>query len=101
MRVFAADGGEEPVILRGHADVVPSVAFAADGDRLVSGGLDGMRVWDWRRRVTLFSRIAAQGATQVSPLGDDPRIVHYGFDHAVTVGPTPTSAGPSRTSRRW
>ncbi len=85
VRVFAVEGGEEPVVLRGHRDVVPSVAFTADGDRLVSGGLDGIRVWEWRRRVTLFSRSAPQGAIQVSPLGAAPRIAHYGFDHVVSV----------------
>ena len=85
VRVYAVSGSGPPQVLRGHADAVPSVAFTADGARLVSGGLDGLRVWDWRRDVTLLSLDAAQGAIQVSPFGSDPRIVHYGFDHVPAV----------------
>jgi WD40 repeat protein len=85
VRVYAVDGSEPPRILRGHADTVGAVAFTADGDRLVSGGFDGLRVWDWRRGVTLLARDAPQGVVKVSAFGADPRIVHYGFDHNVTV----------------
>ena len=47
VRIWDAAAGREIVVLRGHTDVVLSVAFAPDGSILVSGGKDGTaRVWD-------------------------------------------------------
>ncbi len=47
VRVWDAESGAELRCLRGHKDWVSSVAFSADGGRVVSGALDGtVRVWD-------------------------------------------------------
>ncbi|MBK9266741.1 MAG: protein kinase [Polyangiaceae bacterium] len=46
-RVWRADGQGSPVIMRGHAQGVVSVAWSPDGTRLVAGGQDKVaRVWN-------------------------------------------------------
>lgn len=41
--------GQEVLILKGHSDGVESVAFSADGQRLVSASMDGtVKMWDAR-----------------------------------------------------
>ncbi len=43
----APEHGDEPIVLRGHADIVEFVAFDHTGDRLVTGSFDKtVRVWD-------------------------------------------------------
>jgi WD40 repeat protein len=84
VRVWDLSGGSGPRILRGHSDLVTSVAFTADG-RLVSGGFDGLRIWDWRRGVTLLALTFAKGASQVAVRGNAPEIVHYGLDGVVRL----------------
>ena len=71
---LGSDAGREPaVLLRGQQGPVYAVAFTADGDRLVSGGDGGLRVWDWRRGATLLS--LPGGALQVDAYGPGPRIL--------------------------
>ena len=41
VRLWDAESGQEVLTLRGHTDIVPSVAFSPDGNRLVSAGADG------------------------------------------------------------
>lgn len=44
--VWQADGGGEPVVLKGHEGVVWSAAFSPDGRRVVTASSDGTaRVW--------------------------------------------------------
>ena len=38
--------GHETLTLKGHSGQVLSVSFSPDGKRIVSGGRDGVRVWD-------------------------------------------------------
>ncbi|MCB9898547.1 MAG: serine/threonine protein kinase [Planctomycetes bacterium] len=46
-RVWNADGSGEPLVLRGHEDMVFSAAWSPDGTRLVTASRDGTaRVWN-------------------------------------------------------
>jgi WD40 repeat protein len=72
-RVWDVAGREPAVVLRGQQGPVYAVAFAGDGDRLVSGGDGGLRVWDWRRGATLLA--VPGGALQVDAYGPGPRIL--------------------------
>ncbi|HEU4406504.1 MAG TPA: protein kinase [Polyangiaceae bacterium] len=47
VRVWAADGRGEPIVLRGHDDSVVAARFSPDGRRIVSASRDGTaRVWN-------------------------------------------------------
>jgi WD40 repeat protein len=49
VRVWDASTGTELKVLNGHTEDVNSVAFSADGTRIVSGSSDkSVRVWDAR-----------------------------------------------------
>ncbi len=54
VRVFDLTGDRPPIVLRGHTGEVVDVAFSASGQYLASAGFDGMRLWDWRRGVTVL-----------------------------------------------
>jgi WD40 repeat protein len=104
VRIWDLSGQEEPRVIRTHQDLVVSVAFAGD-DRVVSGGLDAVRVTDWRRGVTLLT--VPRPAQRVTTFGDAPRIAYYGADNVVRViecdvcGPIDTveTAAQERTTR--
>jgi hypothetical protein len=68
VRVWDAHTGQETLTLKGHADMVRSLAFSPDGQRLASASSDGtVKVWDTqtgqealvlrRRRVDLVSEV--------------------------------------------
>ncbi len=45
--VWNLEQPEQPILLKGHSDIIYSIAFSLDGKRLVSGAKDGTaRVWD-------------------------------------------------------
>ena len=45
--MWDAKAGERLVQMQGHTDLVTSVAFSPDGNRIVSGSEDeSVRVWD-------------------------------------------------------
>jgi hypothetical protein len=46
VRIWNADGTGQPIVLRGHAGVVSSVAFSRDGERVVTTSFDQtVRLW--------------------------------------------------------
>ena len=56
INVYSAVDGEKVGILRGHEDLVTSVSFSKDGDRLLSSSVDGTtRVWDIERMSQLHN----------------------------------------------
>jgi WD40 repeat protein len=46
IEVLDAEMGEKVLILKGHMHPIASVAFSADGQRIISGGLGTVKVWD-------------------------------------------------------
>jgi WD40 repeat protein len=47
VKVWDAQTGQELLTLKGHTNLVTSVAFSPDGQRLVSGSADDtVKVWD-------------------------------------------------------
>jgi WD40 repeat protein len=90
VRVWDATSGAEVVPpIRGHEDMVISVAFSPDGTRIVSGSHDKtVRVWD-----------AVSGVELVSPLRG-----HEGSVHTVAFSPDGTriaSGSDDKTVRVW
>ena len=55
VRVWDSETGQEMLtIVRGHSDLVRSVSFSPDGNRIVSGGFDNtVKVWDARPLATV------------------------------------------------
>ena len=74
VRVWDLSGQEQPRIIRSHQAGVLSVAFAGN-DRVVSGGLDAVRVTDWRDGVTLLT--IPRGAWTVATSGTAPAIAWF------------------------
>lgn len=84
VRVWDLTGRDQPRVLRDHTAFVLNVAFA-DDQRLVSRGLDGLRVWDWRRGAVLLTVPEAEGDAPIDVRGSAPAIVHVGSDGVVRV----------------
>jgi WD40 repeat protein len=80
LRIWDLSGEEPPRVIRSHQDSVGSVVFA-DDDRLVSGGLDAVRVTDWRRGVTLLT--IPQPALTATTSGEAPAIAFHGQDNVI------------------
>lgn len=77
----------EPIVLRGHADAVTSIAFSPDGRRIVSGGRDGtLRVWDTATGQETFAFSAhADGVTCVAFSHDGHRVASAGGEGTVRI----------------
>jgi WD40 repeat protein len=89
-RIWHADGGAGPVVLRGHTDQVWQVAWEGSGERVVTASDDGTaRVWD----TTSGNQLA-----QLSSPDTRARVYHaaWGPDGARIV----TAAGDG-TARVW
>ena len=75
--MWDADKGQEILTLKGHTDMVISVAFSPDGKRIVSGSGDQtVKVWDadkGQEILTLKGHTAMVSSVAFSP--DGKRIV--------------------------
>jgi WD40 repeat protein len=87
VRVWDVPGGREILTLRGHTDVVSSLAFSRDGLRLASGSWDQtVRVWDAQTGKvvhTLTKHTGAVWGVAFSP--DGTRLASGGVDRVVRV----------------
>ena len=80
--------GKERLTLRRHSDVIASVAFAPDGQTVVTGGGDALvKLWD-----------ANSGEERTSLLGHSGRVTAVAFS---PDGKTLASAGDDRTVKLW
>jgi WD40 repeat protein len=63
LKIWDAQSGQEIRALKGHIDLVCSVAWSPDGKRLVSGCADGtLKVWDleaWQAKANPRGQIGA------------------------------------------
>lgn len=66
VHVWDADGGAEPIVLRGHRAMVDLVALSPDGERAISAAYDGVRIWDLSVQ-SLRARLAAANADELPP----------------------------------
>jgi WD40 repeat protein len=85
-RIFDADSGRLQRTLPGHAGTVTSVAFSAQGDRVVTGGADEtIRIWNIRGgpASVLYGNRAAVNSAVFNHRGD--RVVSAGQDGTVRV----------------
>jgi WD40 repeat protein len=84
VKVWDADKGQELLSLKGHTDLVESVAFSADGKRLASASRDGtVRVWDAAKGqeiLTLKGHTSRVNSVAFSP--DGKRLASGGGDDA-------------------
>ena len=76
---------EQPRVLEGHQEAIKGIAFAGDGSRLVTAAVDGVRVWDWPRALTMLRLPAVRGVSGIAAVGDDPQIIQYGSGRTVSV----------------
>jgi len=83
--VWDAHSGQRVHALVGYPGVVSALTWTASGERLISGGSDGMvRWWDVPREECVRIRKAHQGTVQslgISPNGR--RLASCGDDHAI------------------
>jgi hypothetical protein len=71
-RVWDADGGQEPIVLRGHDGDVRSAVFSPDGARVVTASYDGTaRVWSFGPPVPVVTDIALDGGRALWMVGRD------------------------------
>jgi WD40 repeat protein len=87
LRVWDLRSGEALAVLRGHTDVVRSVAVTSDGSLAVSGSDDGsVRLWDlgtFEEREVLSGHADSVQAVAVTP--DGRRAVSASRDHTLRV----------------
>lgn len=79
--------GQELLTLKGHTNVVVSVAFSPDGKRLVAASMDGtVKVWDVRAGQELLSfKGHISQVTSVAFSSDGQRLASAGADRAAKI----------------
>jgi WD40 repeat protein len=86
-KIEDAEKGQDPLILKGHKDVVRSVSFSPDGKRIASASFDqSVKVWDaetGKELPTLKGHFWEVWGVAFSP--DGKRLVSGGGDWAVKV----------------
>jgi WD40 repeat protein/phage FluMu protein Com len=86
LTVWDAQTGRELLTLKGHSGSVHSVAFSADGTRIVTGGLDHtIGVWDAATGREMVTLVHAGGVKSVSFSPDGRRIVSGSDDKTLRV----------------
>ena len=93
--VFAAAGGlmcssllaEDAAMLKGHEKTVTAAVFTPDGQRLVSGAVDGtVRVWDVKTHKELFQfERSKQGVLALAITADGRHVVVGGTDGVISI----------------
>jgi WD40 repeat protein len=85
--VWDAHSGQRVHAFVGYPGVVSALAWAASGERLISGGSNGMvRWWDVQRRECVRIRKAHQGTVQSLKVSPDGRsLASCGDDGAINI----------------
>ena len=85
VRVWDLSSGTSTTIGR-HETAVLAASFSPDGTRVLSTANDGVRVWDWEKRIAVFDPIEAARATYRAAFSPDGRrIVESRVDDSVRV----------------
>jgi eukaryotic-like serine/threonine-protein kinase len=87
MTVCDVDAGRDIFLLKGHSSGIFSVAFSADGKRIVSGSQDGtVKIWDAEKGKEMLTLKGHSGAvTSAAVTNDGKRIVSCSADGTVKV----------------
>jgi WD40 repeat protein len=87
IKLWDATTGKETLTLKGHTDVVDSVAFSPDGKQIVSGSFDKtIKLWDATTgQETLTLKGHTGGVSSVAFTPDGKRIVSGSGDKTIKV----------------
>jgi WD40 repeat protein len=71
IKLWDAETGAEQLTLRGHTANVTGIAWNSDGSQLVSGGRDGIKIWDPHSRPSHTASLLSETCyeTNISPDG--------------------------------
>ena len=94
IRLLRAADGFSLGSLTGHTSTVRAVAYSPDGKHLVSGGEDGLRVWDMATRALITAY--DQDVTRIRSIAFSPdgRYLVYGRSDATLVVATAPGSTP-------